>query len=155
VACLKLILLIVTLGFAPGSSQRKSATRFVNGLSGPRGRLPFASTTAERGRAPPFPPRALSRSRLIRSGLTGECPRICLVASGRSLQPFCRVYEKDACGRCGARVVRTRMGENARMTIYCPCCQPERPVDSVRVRLKELRPSTSRNAFSLNPKPKP
>ena len=49
---------------------------------------------------------------------------------GRSLKPFCRIYEKDACGRCGRQVVRTRMGENARMTFYCPSCQPERPTDS-------------------------
>lgn len=47
--------------------------------------------------------------------------------TGAALQKHCRVYKRSACGQCRSRVVVCRLGENGRMTYFCPRCQQEDP----------------------------
>ncbi|CAM9531282.1 unnamed protein product [Lampetra planeri] len=47
--------------------------------------------------------------------------------TGAALQKHCRVYKRSACGQCRTRVVVCRLGENGRMTYFCPRCQHEDP----------------------------
>ncbi|XP_053315520.1 endonuclease 8-like 3 isoform X2 [Spea bombifrons] len=47
--------------------------------------------------------------------------------SGAALYKHYKVYKKPNCGQCGAKITVCRLGENNRMTYFCPGCQKDNP----------------------------
>ncbi|NXK25425.1 NEIL3 Endonuclease, partial [Arenaria interpres] len=47
--------------------------------------------------------------------------------AGCALYKHYKVYKRPSCGRCGGRVAVCRLGENSRMTYFCPRCQKADP----------------------------
>ncbi|XP_016074611.1 PREDICTED: endonuclease 8-like 3 [Miniopterus natalensis] len=47
--------------------------------------------------------------------------------AGLAVSTHFKVYKRPNCGRCGCQVTVCRLGENNRMTYFCPQCQREDP----------------------------
>ncbi|XP_069100796.1 endonuclease 8-like 3 [Pleurodeles waltl] len=47
--------------------------------------------------------------------------------TGSALYKHYKVYKRPNCGQCNAKIVVCRLGENNRMTYFCPQCQKENP----------------------------
>ncbi|XP_069487551.1 endonuclease 8-like 3 isoform X2 [Ambystoma mexicanum] len=47
--------------------------------------------------------------------------------TGAALYKHYKVYKRPNCGQCSAQIVVCRLGENNRMTYYCPQCQNDKP----------------------------
>ncbi|KAM9329507.1 endonuclease 8-like 3 [Gastrophryne carolinensis] len=47
--------------------------------------------------------------------------------NGSALHKHYKVYKKPNCGQCGAKIMVCRLGENSRMTYFCPTCQKDNP----------------------------
>lgn len=47
--------------------------------------------------------------------------------TGSALYKHYKVYKRPNCGQCSAQIVVCRLGENNRMTYFCPRCQKENP----------------------------
>ncbi|XP_036312765.1 endonuclease 8-like 3 [Pipistrellus kuhlii] len=45
--------------------------------------------------------------------------------AGLAVSKHYKVYGRPHCGRCRSRITVCRLGENSRMTYFCPHCQPE------------------------------
>ncbi|KAJ6668644.1 hypothetical protein lerEdw1_012126 [Lerista edwardsae] len=46
---------------------------------------------------------------------------------GSALYKHYKVYKRPTCGQCGAKITVCRLGENNRMTYFCPWCQKNKP----------------------------
>ncbi|XP_060699110.1 endonuclease 8-like 3 isoform X1 [Hemiscyllium ocellatum] len=46
---------------------------------------------------------------------------------GSALYKHYKVYKRSSCGQCNGKITVCRLGENKRMTYFCPCCQKEDP----------------------------
>uniref|UniRef100_A0A803TVN4 Endonuclease 8-like 3 n=1 Tax=Anolis carolinensis TaxID=28377 RepID=A0A803TVN4_ANOCA len=47
--------------------------------------------------------------------------------TGSALYKHYKVYKRPNCGQCGAKITVCRLGENNRMTYFCPQCQKDNP----------------------------
>ncbi|XP_027693159.1 endonuclease 8-like 3 isoform X2 [Vombatus ursinus] len=47
--------------------------------------------------------------------------------TGSALYRHCKVYKRSDCGQCRSKITVCRLGENNRMTYFCPRCQKENP----------------------------
>ncbi|XP_063314225.1 endonuclease 8-like 3 [Pelobates fuscus] len=47
--------------------------------------------------------------------------------SGSALYKHYKVYKKPNCGQCATKITVCRLGENNRMTYFCPKCQKDKP----------------------------
>ncbi|KAM5312645.1 endonuclease 8-like 3 isoform 2-T2 [Glossophaga mutica] len=55
--------------------------------------------------------------------------------AGSAVSKHCKVYKRPDCGRCHRRITVCRLGDNRRMTYFCPHCQK---VDPQRVDICKL-----------------
>ncbi|XP_004682470.1 PREDICTED: endonuclease 8-like 3 [Condylura cristata] len=60
--------------------------------------------------------------------------------AGSAISKHYKVYKRPNCGRCGCKVTVCRLGENCRMTYFCPHCQKENP------QLVDIRQLPTRNS---------
>ncbi|ELW62452.1 Endonuclease 8-like 3 [Tupaia chinensis] len=47
--------------------------------------------------------------------------------SGSAISKHYKVYKRSNCGQCHCKITVCRLGENSRMTYFCPHCQKENP----------------------------
>ncbi|XP_054846373.1 endonuclease 8-like 3 [Eublepharis macularius] len=47
--------------------------------------------------------------------------------TGSALYKHYKVYKRPSCGQCRAKITVCRLGENSRMTYFCPRCQKDKP----------------------------
>ncbi|XP_037382368.1 endonuclease 8-like 3 [Talpa occidentalis] len=47
--------------------------------------------------------------------------------AGSAISRHYKVYKRPNCGQCGCKITVCRLGENSRMTYFCPHCQKENP----------------------------
>ncbi|XP_031195668.1 endonuclease 8-like 3 [Mastomys coucha] len=49
--------------------------------------------------------------------------------AGSAISKHYKVYKRPNCGQCHCKITVCRLGENSRMTYFCPHCQKENPQD--------------------------
>ncbi|XP_066093589.1 endonuclease 8-like 3 [Saccopteryx bilineata] len=68
--------------------------------------------------------------------------------AGLAVSTHWKVYQRPGCGQCGCRITVCRLGENRRMTYFCPHCQKEDPqqvdIGKLPVRNTAVRGTPSR-----------
>ncbi|KFO30831.1 endonuclease 8-like 3 [Fukomys damarensis] len=47
--------------------------------------------------------------------------------TGSAISKHCKVYKRPNCGQCQGKIIICRLGENNRMTYFCPHCQKQNP----------------------------